>query len=870
MSLLHRLFDPIVAEAIIGDLEQERRRRAATSPLRARVWYWHAAFAIAAYVTVRRLVEGLGEAVMNRFGLKRPGGELVHAVRTLRRSPWNSATVIAVISLSMTLATTTFAIVDGVLFKPLPYRDADELFAGSGGYAKSPLATPALSPEEIQAWRTAAPEAQVASFGTRSTLGRLGDLTELQTVGVSSELLDVLGIRLAIGGFTEDDFRPSTDARPALISQGLWQRAFGGRPDILGATLPLAGGRPLRVAGVLPSAFVFPSDDPQPDALVPLPSQMPPPRPGRHGPSILGAVVRVPRAASLVEVRAKLDAAMRQVADAIGPVRTAGGPKNRASLRPLEPELTGRSQSALAIVATASATLVLLACLSLAGLGIARVETRTREVALRRAIGASAWIIARMQTVEAFILALIGTSLGVALTAPALATALRLLPDELTLLKTPAIDARVLLFAAGAVFVTSILIALWPATVAARTGIAPVMARAGRSTVRTRGWGRRILIASEIALALVLTVGGTLVVASLALVWNEDHGYSLSDSVVVELASSAVERHQARTELATIEEVVRGVGGIRATTSFDGPILQRTWSMDTSWKRPPGAGADCLSSVKIGVRGSFFDTLGLRPTYGRVITGPEADQGQPVVVLSETAARSCWEAGDALGQTVTMNNLAFTVVGVVPDVRLVSLDERAMGQLYAPDLTLPERVRKVLLARTDRPLRPTIDEIIRALRSSGHIGQVSRVVTLQDALAGSIRARRLNAWLFGVFAAAALAIVTIGILGLIAMVTSRRSREIGIRYALGGTRKRVVGLVLREQVLPVGLGLAVGALTAAWAGQFIAAYLYRFQPSDPRLWVIAVVTVIVAAAAGTLIPAWRASRVDPVEALRAE
>jgi ABC-type antimicrobial peptide transport system permease subunit len=175
-----------------------------------------------------------------------------------------------------------------------------------------------------------------------------------------------------------------------------------------------------------------------------------------------------------------------------------------------------------------------------------------------------------------------------------------------------------------------------------------------------------------------------------------------------------------------------------------------------------------------------------------------------------------------------------------------------------------------MLVRSTRSPDAVARDVVDAFRWAGLIGRVSRVTTMREALAESIRARRLNAWLFGVFAAASLAIVAVGILGLIAMATARRTREIGVRYALGGTRGGIVGLVVREQVMPIAAGLLAGGAVAAWAGQFIGAYLYRFQPSDPRLWTTAVLTVIAAALAGTLIPAWRASRVDPVHALRAE
>ena len=216
-----------------------------------------------------------------------------------------------------------------------------------------------------------------------------------------------------------------------------------------------------------------------------------------------------------------------------------------------------------------------------------------------------------------------------------------------------------------------------------------------------------------------------------------------------------------------------------------------------------------------------------------------------------------------------MDNRQFTVIGVVRDVRFESFDRASRGEVYASYRIVPP-FTTVFVLRTEQAAGAFIAPVVAALREANMLARTERVSTMSEALAESIRPRRLNAWLFGMFAAAALAIVGVGILGVMAMTTVRRTHEIGVRYALGGRPRDVVRLLLREQIVDVGLGVMAGAAAAAWAVQFTESYLYRFAPTDPRLWTIAAATVIITAMAGALVPALRASRVDPVRALRAE
>ena len=296
-----------------------------------------------------------------------------------------------------------------------------------------------------------------------------------------------------------------------------------------------------------------------------------------------------------------------------------------------------------------------------------------------------------------------------------------------------------------------------------------------------------------------------------------------------------------RTQIAAAVDSLRRAPGIREVAAFDGPFLRSSTRADISWRPPRGASRGCLGGPKSGVSGAFFEVMGITAIAGRLPAPTELDGGQPVAVVSATTAKLCWPGqSNVIGQTLEIASAAFTVVGVVPDVRYQTFDAEGRGELYVSNQLMPP-FTTVFALRTAGPPGPRLAGVIETLRTTNLLPRVQRVATMTEALAETIRARRLNAWLFGVFASAALLIVAVGILGLMAMTTARRTREFGIRYALGGRRPAIVGLLLREQALAVAIGVIAGGVIATWAVEGTKAYLYRFTPADPRLWAIAIV-----------------------------
>jgi predicted permease len=865
VALVARLSDRALADSIAGDLEEARAANGSSSS-RHVFRYWRTAWGIVMVVVLTRLRDTTVRMLRGAFSS--PGGDLRFAARSLRRTPWFAVTALAVMALSMALATTTFTVVDGVLFKPLPYPDAEELYRVGGSFQRYPQQSTNVSARDLRDWSAAVPEVKFSAIGSRYIFGRVGDFTSrtLAGAGVDERFFDVIGLHPVIGGFSADDFALE-DSRVALISHALWQQHFGGRPDVVGQRLEFPGSPSFyRVAGVLPKGFLFPGEPARVDLLVPF--RITPRMWTSRERRLITLVARVPASQALPVVQEKLDAAaIAAKPDFPANSRLAYGAFDRVNLTPVSETLTSQTRPTFGVAFAAAAALVVLACLNLAGLAAARARDRARDVALRRALGASAGRLVRLQLAEGLLLAAGGAALGLAAAPMLLSVTVQLLPDSVEVLKTPALDGRVLAFAALASVCVAMLVSMLPAVAALRPGLAPILARESSTTTRGGRIARPVLIGCQIAVTLVLVIGGSLLVASLAKAWHEDPGFTTDDTVIVD--TSLGYGDNGRVQTAGIVDLLRRIPGVRQVAAFDGPFLDGGWRADLGWKNPPGARRGCLAGQKAGVTAEFFDVFGLKPTRGRLPTATELDAGLPLAVVSQRTVETCWPSSDPIGQPFEIGGRQYTVAGVVSDLRWSALDETMPGAVFVSTKAIQPST-SVFALRTAGPPHRYIQPVISTLRDAGVLARVSRVTTMDDALSSTIRARQLYAWLFGIFAGAALVIVTVGVLGLTAMTTARRTREFAIRCALGGAPHRMARLVLREQVMAVLAGLVAGSVVAFWATEFLESYLYQLQPGDVGLWSASLAAIALTAFAGTLVPAVRASRVDPVQALRVE
>jgi predicted permease len=821
--------------------------------------------------------------------------DLRYAVRSLWRAPWYSATVIGVIALGMALATTVFAVVDGVLFKLLPYPDADRLVAIEPGFNNLPApASPSASPakrvssasvRDIADWQAAVPDAAITGFQATHWSG-MGEGVNEPLFGmalVQPNFFDTIGVRPLVGRLVASDFDHDDAVRPVVITYELWRSRFHGEPDVIGQTYigDPTSGRGFRVAGVMPRGFVFPSDVavnfiapyvPSPDVLS---------DPTRR--TIHATIARLPQGMSTAAFRARVEAGMAATAAAF-PTRQkpAGfsdrgwrmqGPFDHADVLPLASELGSTERPLFRAIFLAALVLLAIGGLNVSGLMAARGLDRARELGLRRALGATGLRIARLMFLEALVPIAGGAAIGLALAVPLLQVGLRLLPDDLVLLKpqvAPTIDARVVLFVVLSAILLAIPTTIWPIRRALRTGAAP-LANGSRGSTRTRSTGRTVVIVSQVAGALVLTMGGALLVTSIMAVYANTPAIRTDGVVVLREEMQGPSAGMGRIN--ALLDTLRRLPGVDGVALTEGQLLDGGGGVPW-WSPPPAAASSRLQVVAEAVTSDFYRVLQPRLVMGRFPTDAELEGDAPVIIVSESVARTYWPNASPLGQTLNYWSPShvfapFAVVGVVKDVRWNEWDTE-VASIYGPYARVSRSANLTVFIRTGRSAGQITAGATQAIAATDPLMRTRRAGTLDEFFADSVRPRRFQSWLFGSFAMAALVIVGVGIFGLIAMATARRTREMGIRLALGATRDGLIGLLLREQLRAVILGVIVGSLVSSWAVRFVKVYLYEITPYDPRVWTVAVAAIVATAAVGTLIPSLRASRVDPVQALRAE
>jgi putative ABC transport system permease protein len=791
------------------------------------------------------------------------------AFRALRRSPWFFVTVVGTIALSISLAATVFAVVDGVLFKPLPYSAPERLFhvQGSAGAGQG---TASLAPADVRYLDQADPRVRVTGYGVGAALTHASRPDVAIASGVIDErFFDVLGQHPLVGGFRAEHYSepaPVGRPRPAIVSYGFWQQWLGGDAKAIGRTVDMAGAR-LTIVGVLPRDFVFPTafGRVRPDVLVPRTSSAPASR-DRWSRS-LNAVARLDEAIDVEEARVRLGAALAARVDEYTPRRMRPGPYVAVSMRPLEVYLGANERPLFRLAFAGAALLVILGAVNVAGLFAARGRDRERELTIRVALGAGRVQLGKLMMCEALVVALAGSIIGLLIARPSLTVALALLPEQLLLLKSPRIDWRVVVFAIGTAIVVVTAFALVPAVAAVRHALAQRMSGGGMSTPRSRSWGRSALLAAESAIGICLVVAGSLTLASFIALRGEDVGFNREGLAVLEVRTpNAATPAEIQATHARVFERLRAAPGVAALATVGVPLLENMFG-GSQFAIPDGANRFFVNDIPVA--GAFFDAAGLRVLDGRILTDMEIEAGRPFVVVSDAVAREYWPRGRAVGQTLVSKERSVTVVGVVEEARFGAQDEVRMGEIYLP-ASLARSTATVYLVRT----AGDPDAVVRgaALAVQGDVPGVlvRRAESFDGALWKSVRDHRFRTMLFGTSAASSLLLVAVGIAGLVATAVARRVREMEIRRALGAERGQLVNMVVLDHLRPALAGVGLGLLASWWTTRLLSAYLYEIDAHEPAVWAAAAFGLLVVAAVAAWIPARRASRVEAIAVLKAE
>jgi predicted permease len=792
-------------------------------------------------------------------------------LRVLLRQRVFTATALATIVLIVGGTTTVFALVHGVLLRPLPYPDSGRLAMVR---ADDPEGWTALRHAEVERLREAVPAFEAWGLyrpGYVTTLDRDSDVPlQVQDMRITPDLFPLLGIRVILGrplvAADEEDANPDV----AVIGHDLWQSKFGGAPDVIGKSFELRAGRTVTIVGVAePGANVPSSRFSMPIVWNPLRVS------ARDGQSMrFTALARLRPGHSIADARAAL-AAVPPLPDP----RT--GLARPVTATRLIDHIAGDNQRMLWVFFGAVGCVLLIGIANLVSLQFVRNTGRARELGVRSALGAGRWRLTRQLLVESLILGTAGGAGGLWLASAAVALLRSALPPTFPRREEVALDGTVWTFAAGLSVIVGVAIGVLPALRAVRPRLVTQLNETTRSATMSRqgSYVQRGLIASETAVALVLLVGAGLLIHSLGRLLNEDAG--MQESGLWVARGTLPTRYRSPADLQYWTEALRRTRELpfveRATlvVNDSGPLgggdIRMSGIVPEGQPAVRGGGLS-LSARHVG--GDYFSTLGIPIVAGRPILDSDTASGEPVVVLNRAAAAALWPgqpADDAINRQITFGDRPIRVVGLVADFKLTRLDGDVSLQMYAPIGQLPGSAgTSVILLRAKPGAQAVADRATAILRNLEKDLVWVDVASLADVRWKLVATERFRTTVLTVFAGTAVFLALVGIFGLVAYTVTQRTREIGLRVALGATGMGVAALMARHALAPALIGMAAGLAGAVAASQLVASFLFEIQPTDPVTFASAIGLFAAAAVTASLIPALRSGRVNPADVLRHE
>jgi predicted permease len=795
-----------------------------------------------------------------------------YAARTLRSTP--AFTVAAVLTLALGIGANTaiFSAVDGVMFKPLPFSHPERLVRLYQDDKTRGLPQSDVAPGNFAEWRARASAfdgmAVAEPFGLVYS-GPEGE-EEIRNWNVTRDFFTVLDARPFLGRvFDGADYQPG--APPTLVlTYASWQTRFGGDPAIVGRRLTIEH-RPTTIIGVLPRDFVYlgertPQEMYAPKVLDTIELRL-------RGSAWYNAVGRLKAGVSVSQAGADLN----RVASQLGREYPATNSQIGATVVPLRDGMTGDSTRALFLLLGAALVLLLIACTNVANLMLARTNRRSREFVVRAALGAGRARIARQVLTEGLLLAMAGAIAGVAVAYWGVGVIRGLTPDSIPRADEMRVDWRALAFALVAVPGATILFALAPAISAAGPDVESDLRAGTRSSGRAgQRRTRLLLIGAEVALAVVLLVSAGLLTRSFASVVSQDRGYQ-SDHVIGATLFIWQWETTPDARRAFIDRLIgraRSLPGVDAAGITTSPPLTGSIGVDhgpyavvgrsTPVEQRPAAHITAMSP-------EAFDVMHMRLLRGRRFTRDDNASSTRVVLVNESLARAAWPNENPIGRRLSTQFYAPSaereVVGVVADTRQAALDAPPTPTIYLPLAQEPSGSLWLVVSTRLEPASLTHD-LKRMVAELNPALPVATIQSFDDIVSDSLRPRRFALALFATFAAAALVLAVIGVYGVTSHGVAERSRELGVRIALGARGADIVRLVMREAVLSAGAGVVVGGVMAIAPSRLLGRMLFGVTPLDAATYGFAIAAMIATATAACFVPARRATRADPLEALR--
>jgi putative ABC transport system permease protein len=793
------------------------------------------------------------------------------SLRRLRKGPGFALVAVATLALGIGANAAIFSAVNAVLLRPLPYPAPDRLVVVNHVWKGRPVV---VSPQNFLDFEheTRSFDALAVYDTDGATLTGRGEPVQLATGETSAAFFDVLRVTPALGrGFRPGENEPGRN-RVVVLSQGLWRERFGADPAVVGQSM-LLDGVPHEIVGVAPPGFDFPRGR---DFWRPLEYDQRF-RTQSRGAWYLSAIGRLREGVSTDAARAEAATIGARLATAYPDANEGLG----LTVRPLHEAMVGKVRTPLVVLLGAVGLVLLIACANVANLLLSRAAAREGELAVRSAMGAGRGRLVRQLLTEASVLGLLGAGAGLILAAWGGDLIQALQPRDVPRLDEIRLDRVVVAFTMGCAFLTTVVFGTIPALLATRRSSAVALREGGRGLLSGRGGRvRRGLAVAEMALAVTLLAGAGLLLRSFSQLSQVDPGFQ-SDSALVFRLSLPDGRYADGGAKALFYrrafESLDALPGVQASAATMGVPLRGfgfgfSFAVDGRPEVPPAQQPTLETRV---VTASYFRTLGIPLVKGRGFADTD-DAGSPrVVVISREAVRRHFPGEDPIGKRIRLgwgppeDSVGGTVIGVVGDVKEAGLDEAHLAEIYLPYAQKPVGGMDVVVRTTVPPL-----SLVAAVRSAIHDLDpdlpVARVETLSRIVAASIAQPRFYTTLLAAFAGTALLLAALGLFGVISVGVSQRTREIGVRMALGARSGDVLRLVLREAAMLAVVGIAVGLLAALALSRTLSTLLFNLSPRDPLVFAVAPLLLLLTAVTAALLPARRAAHVDPVEALRSE
>jgi putative ABC transport system permease protein len=879
LRLVARFVPGDLRDPIAGDLHEEyltmRDRRGRR---RADAWLWWQSLRLMMTFRWERAAHGrplppIGDELRG-FGSMWDGfrQDIGFGVRMLRRQPGFTAVALLALALGIGANTAIFSIVDAVLWRPLPYPSSNDVISIGEQRPRESRVHGPVAPADFYDWRREnhAFSAMAGIEAGPVNISGDGEPERARSLTVTAGFLDVLGIKPVLGrDFTRDE-ETAGRRRVALLSDGFWRRRFGAALSVVGRTI-LVNDEPCDVLGVLPETFWWPT---MPDVVLIYAARAEAPSRAQHS---MDVIARLRPGVTFAQARSEMDLLGRRLSDQYPQTNAAHGPH----LYTLQQSLVGDVRPALLVLLGAVALVLLIACVNVAMLLLAKATGRGREIAVRLALGAGRTRLVRQLLTESVLLAVAGGIAGVLVAAWAISLFRALAPASFTALPGiagVAVDARVLVVAMAVSAATGLLFGVIPALTASDQKLSSALQEEGRGgsagarSARVRG----ALLVAELALSLVLLVGAGLLMVSFKHVLDVSPGFEPQHIVVAPMDRQSGTFPEVTVFYQTLLERVRSLPDVEAAAlATPLPFIGEDGRTGFRIEGRTGQSPFPVRARPRFISPGYFATLGIPLVRGRTFTDRDAAGAPDVVIINAAAARRYWPDEDALGRRIDITFADqprwFQIVGIVGDVKHASLEQDTDPEAYMPYGQAPFRGnarRLAIVVRTQAPLAamaPRLRSTVTELDRNQPIGQVS---AMEDVISASVAPRRLNLWLVGAFALVALVLTAAGLYGVMSYLVAQRTREIGVRMALGASPASVLMLMLRQAGRMMALGIGIGVAGALALTRTLGSLLFGVTSSDPTIYAGVSLLLTVVALLAVTIPSSRAAGIDPLSALR--